>query len=442
MGDALTGLIDRREFFKALAAEVDRANIHRTRLGLLMIDIRRFRLINSLYGVENGDRALRAVAEMLQTTARAQDRVARIGDDEFAMILTDIANEGHAQLAALKVLRLLEVPVLLGEDKVRLQASIGIALCPHHASEAYALTKAAQDALHRGREEDQDITVARYQGPEEISDHWDIEIGLEKAIERSQFLLFFQPKISLETGAPTGAEALLRWKSPSRGLVAPGHFLPYARSAAQLTQITSWALNTALRLAREWPSKWGELSVCVNVPPRLLARAGLTDIVHGAMDVWGQRGIKLVLEIVEEALVPNSKVCFQTLRELRGLGVEIAIDDFGTGYSSLAYFRDLPADELKVDRSFIAGFLGSEANRNIVHLIVDLAHRFGLSVVAEGVEDLDTLKALRDLGCDQVQGFYISRPIPAEDFRRWLTEFRALTLSDGGLPESSRASGA
>ncbi len=437
MGDALTGLIDRAQFFRTLDSEINRANSHGTRLGLLLIDIRRFRLINSLYGFDNGDRALKAVSNVLRETARAQDRVARIGDDEFALILTEIANEGHARLAALKVLRLLEVPLLLGEDKVRLQAGIGIALCPHHASETHALAKAAQDALHLGREQDEDITVARYQGPEEISDQWDIEIGLEKAIERSQFLVFFQPKVSLVTGRPTGGEALLRWKSPSRGLVAPGGFLPFARTIGQLTQITSWVLNSALRLGRDWPTKWGELSVCVNVPPRLLAKPGLVDIVHGAMDVWGQKGIKLTVEIVEEALAPNSKACFQTLRELRKLGVEIAIDDFGTGYSSLSYFRDLPANELKVDRSFIIGFLADEANRNIVHLIVDLAHRFGLSVVAEGVEDIDTLRALRELGCDQAQGYYIAKPTPAEDFGRWLTAYREPALAPPGPAETA-----
>jgi len=424
MHDALTGLLDRKQFFAVLDAEVNRANDHGARLALLLIDIRRFRLINSLYGFDNGDLALQAASDVLRETARAQDRIARIGDDEFAMILTDIANEGHARLAALKVLRLLEVPLALGEEKVRLQACIGIALCPSHASESLSLAKVAQDALYLAREEGQDIRVARYEGREEISEHWDIEIGLEKAIERSQLMVFFQPKVSLETGQPTGGEALLRWNSPSRGLLAPGGFLRFARTTRQIAQITSWVLNSALRLRRDWPAKWGELSVSVNVPPRLLAGPGLVDLVHGALDLWGQRGLKLTLEILEEALVPNTKACFKTLRELQAIGVEIAIDDFGTGYSSLSYFRDLPADELKIDRSFVVELLTDEANRNIVHLIVDLAHRFGLSVVAEGVEDLATLGALKKLGCDQGQGYYIAKPMPAEDFVRWLMAYR------------------
>ncbi len=425
MRDAVTGLFDRQHFLHILECEVTEANEHQIPIGLIVVDIRDFKRINRLFGYAAGDLVLRAVAKTLEQVKRKQDQIARIGDDQFALILSGIMNGGHAQLAAFKLQRLLDIPIQLDSEQVRCNGHIGIALCPEHATGPDVLLSEAEKALAQARYSGQQVCLAERKTEDEISENWDIELELKDSIKASQLRVYFQPKISLATRKPIGAEALVRWESPSRGLLAPNIFIPVAESIGFIKPLTEWMLNSALRLSDQWTRQWGELEVSVNIPTRILEQADFADIVLSARELWKPDNTTLYLEVLEQSFVGDADSSCAKLNGLREEGIKVSIDDFGTGYSSLAYFRDIPADQLKIDRSFVAGLLKDKANANIVDLIINLAHRFELSVVAEGVEDRETLAVLNRMQCDSVQGYLFAKPMPAEIFQDWLSRYQA-----------------
>jgi diguanylate cyclase (GGDEF)-like protein len=426
MADNITGLPNREHFQNILRGEVGDAIEHKTTIALFVIKIDRFRRINSLYGYHAGDQVLNSFAVTLNQVRRRGDHVARIGDSEFALLLSGIANEGHATLAAYKIQRLLDIPVEIDGNKIRCSVHMGIALCPVHGTEESDLLKKAVEALDGARQGDQLFCLAEPPREKGFSEDWDIEVQLANAIDNSEMRVYFQPKISLITGKPIGAEALIRWQSRSRGLIGPDVFIPVAEEMGLSKPLTIWMLNSALRLSNEWTKQWGDLDVSVNIPTKLLEDTNFVDLVLSSEGLWKNEHITLCLEVLEQYFMTDVESCFATLKELRSEGIHISIDDFGTGYSSLSYFRDIPADELKIDRSFVETLLEDEANANIVALIIDLAHKFGLSVVAEGAEDLDTLGALKKLNCDKVQGYIIAKPMPASEFGDWLKQFHQL----------------
>ena len=442
MKDPVTGLFGRQQFLHILDSEVSEAATHQVSLALLVLDIRQFGRINIKHGYAAGDSTLQAVAKVLADVCREGDQIARVGDDQFALILPAILNSGHAELAAHKIQRLLDVPVYLDHDTIHCAADIGIALYPEHARGADALLAAADEAQRRARSSAQPFCVAQHHPDDEASEHWDIEMALEDAIQKSEMRVYFQPKISLVTGKPTGAEALVRWENPFRGIVSPDEFIPIAETTGFIRPLTEWMLNSALRLASEWEHPWGRQEVSVNVPTRILERADFVDTVMSARELWRSEDSRLCIEILEQSFIENIDEVFAKLKGLQEQDVKISIDDFGTGYSSLSYFRDIPADELKIDRSFVAGLLKERDNANIVELIVDLAHRFGLQVVAEGVEDVQTLSALKKLHCDIAQGYFIARPMPAEAYHQWLANYRGINatgaISTSGAETASR----
>lgn len=424
MNDSLTGLYNRSKFFELLNNMVRNAVEYSAPMALLIIDIQRFHKINKHFGHQTGDAVLKAIAGVLKQVSRKGDYLARIGDDQFALLLDRIANIGHAQLAALKIQRLLDLPITVEERTIRCKAVIGISLCPANADTATALLQAAELALAEAKYQEQPIGFAKIIEDKGISENWDIEVALGDSIAHSELRVFFQPKISLTTGKPVGAEALVRWQSSSRGLVSPAVFLPVAESIGFLKPLTTWMLNSALRLSAEWTERWGKLWVSVNIPPNILAQADFVDLVTSAEKLWHRNNVDLCLEVLEQSLISDIDSVFEKLNALREIGVKIAIDDFGTGYSSLSYFRDIPTDELKIDQSFIRGLKRDKANIHIVSLIIDIAHRFNLQVVAEGVEERDVALYLKKKGCDLAQGYYFSKPMPAEEFADWLENYR------------------
>ncbi|VAW79964.1 diguanylate cyclase/phosphodiesterase (GGDEF & EAL domains) with PAS/PAC sensor(s) [hydrothermal vent metagenome] len=429
MKDPVTDLHGRQHFLRILESDVNEVATHQVSLALLLIDIRHFSRINLKHGYAAGDSALQTVAKVLEKVRREGDQIARIGDDQFALILQGVMNSGHAELAAHKIHRLMDVPVQLDHDTFRCPVNIGIALYPEHARGADALLAAADEAQHRARSSGQPCCVAKGHDEEEDSEHWDMEMALEDAIQKSEMRVYFQPKISLLTGKPVGAEALARWDNSFRGIVGPNEFIPIAESTGFIRPLTEWMLNSAMRLASEWEHPWGKQEVSVNVSPQILARADFVDTVLSARELWRSDNSLLCVEVLEQSFIEDISDVFEKLKQLRDAGVRISIDDFGTGYSSLSYFRDIPADELKIDRSFVAGLVKERDNANIVELIVDLAHRFKLSVVAEGVEDVQTLSALKKLQCDVAQGYFIAKPMPAEEYHRWLVNYRGINAS-------------
>lgn len=420
--DSLTGLGNRRNFLSSLSRQVLNSNDKRAALALLVIDIDGFARINGAFGFDVGDQLLQHLAQQLRTVARPGDYLARIGDNRFALVLTRVMNQGHVELAIQKLYRLLDVPFQADGARLSVLVTVGVALCPAHASHPEYLLRHAEGAVIRARRE----RVRHAFAPDttdghDISELWDLEMQLVGAIERGEMVMNYQPQLSIANRRPIGAEALMRWNSLARGVVAPDVFIPVAERTGQIKKLTVWALNTALRQASQWPAGDRQLSISVNLPGMLATQPDLPELVEDALRLWGCDRVQLVLEVTESSLMDTERA-FAALARIRALGVKVSIDDFGTGYSCLAYFRNLPADELKVDRSFVSSLLTDPANAFIVHLIVELAHRFGLSVTAEGVEDEATLLALTELGCDTAQGFLLGKAMPSEGFRRWLTD--------------------
>ncbi len=426
--DNLTGLQDRNAFLTLLSKQVNDVNIYNSKIGLLIVDIDRFYRINNIFGYEVGDQILQKFAALLRNVVRAQDYVARIGDNRFALILTNIMNMGHAELAAHKILRLLQVPFTFKEEKLYVDCTIGISLCPTHASNYLYLMKECESVLHEAKQGNKKIGKSAVPEDEEISDSWDIEMALDGALEKDQLLIYYQPKISLNTGSIVGAEALLRWNHPEKGFISPDYFIPIAERMGNIKSITNWILNTVLRQSAEWTNKWGPLSVSVNIPPDLILSPDLKDHILNALNLWGNKNIILTLEIIERSLVLEPERSFSVLRELQEMGVSISIDDFGTGYSSLSYFEKLPVNELKIDQSFIFNVVTNTFSQNIVKLIVDLAHAFNMEVVAEGTENLATLGYLKKIDCDIAQGYYFARPMPHKEMIRWLVKFSGVDV--------------
>jgi diguanylate cyclase (GGDEF)-like protein len=430
--DALTGLHDRRGFLLALRRQVGLANEKRGNLALAVVDLDGFAAINGMHGFAFGDQVLRHVAAQLATVARAQDFVARIGDNRFALLLPRVMNKGHAELAVQKLFRLLEAPFEAGGERAKVSASVGVAMCPQHATHDEYLLRLAERALATGRALGAPCQFAPdAAGEDALSEYWDIEIDLADAVRRGEMQLLYQPKLDCADGRPLGAEALVRWHHSTRGLLSPDLFIPVAERTGQIKPLTLWAMNTALRQASEWNPAFGRLSVAVNVPAELVAQPDLPELVENALKLWGSEQVQLALEITERSLVAAPERSFGVLSRIRELGVKVSIDDFGTGYSCLAYFRNIPADELKIDKSFVAGLLDDPACVELATVIIDLAHRFGLSVVGEGVEDEATVAVLRERRCDVVQGYLYGKPMAQEQFRRWLDERAAARPPSG-----------
>lgn len=428
MKDKLTQLDDRETFFEVLAEQIVSVHDRNLKLALLVIDINRFERINTLYNYPSGDLVLKLFTKLLCNAKREQDCLARIGDNRFALILVDILNTGHATLAARKILRLLKTHFVIDNNKVLVEATIGIGLCPIHASKTLKLVKECETALKSARQQKESIGIAAISSDGELSLQWDIELDLEEALQNHEFAIYYQPKLSLHTGKPVGAEALLRWKHPTRGLISPSVFIPVVEATGHIKPITGWIINSVLRHSSRWTEKWGPLSVSANITPELIFKLDLKNFVTNALNLWGSDNITLILEIIERSFVEDTDKCFEILKELQLMGVHISIDDFGTGYSSLAYFKLLPINELKIDQTFVFDLVKDKANAKLIHLMIELGHNFNLKIVAEGIEDKATYDTLAAMGCDVGQGYYMAKAMPEKEFENWLETFN-------GLPE-------
>lgn len=419
--DPKTGLAQRDAFFGHLHREVARSNDHGGKIALLIVDIDEFAQINAGHGYAVGDEVLRHVARQLRALARKHDFVARIGDNRFALLLSAVINHGHVALAGQKLQRLLDVPFEHDEVRMRIAVSVGAAVCPEHASHGEFLLRRAEIALATARQQDESFCLARAEsGRLDLSEQWQLEMALDSALERDELRLEYQPQLRLSDRRVVGAEALMRWHSPQHGVIDPQVFIPLAERGGQIRNITLWALNTALRQARGWPRSDSRFTVSVNLPSQMAARRDLPELVDNALRLWGCPQVRLCLEITERSLMDQTHSS-RILQRIRELGVDISIDDFGTGYSCLAYFKNIPADELKIDQSFVRGMASDTANREITSVIIDLAHRFHLRVVGEGIEDRETLELLRARQCDLGQGFLFGKAMPADVFTDWLS---------------------
>lgn len=392
-------------------------------VALMMIQLSGLEDINARFGYTGGDKVLQEFARRLALVARDKDRTFEVNGRTFALLIHNPLHEGHAVLAAEKVTRAASEPVTIGAARARVKARIGISLLPQPATTGEEMLRQCEIALAASRQRDEPhvlYTPSLVEGNESAVQHtW---FDVEEALKSGEFELFFQPKVSLTDGSLYGAEALVRWRSPEKGFIPPAYFLPAIEHSQGIRALLWFVLNSALRNSAQWSERMPGFNIAVNLAAGNLDDADLADIVENALNVWSLPPGQLTLELTESSLMQNPAASARTLSRLRDIGSRTSIDDFGTGYSSLAYLRDLPADELKIDRLFVAPIAAGGRDKNLVASIIQLAHAVDLSVVAEGIEDEVTAKALAAMGCDIGQGFLWGKPVAAKEFEeRWIS---------------------
>lgn len=422
--DTLTGLPNRLLALERLEQALSGATDPDATVSLLVVDLGSFGNIASALGHEIADALLAQAAERLRASVDARHTVARIEGDEFAVILDGIGSEGARELAE-DLLRLFGPGLSVRDVNISLNVVIGMACWPQHARDPLQLLLRATVAKDDARSTHQSIHVYQDGREERRVRQLAILGDLRRAARYDELRLYLQPKVSLADGRVCGAEALVRWDHPAYGWLSPGEFIGIAEQFGNISLITRWALSAAVRECRLWVEDGLDLSVAVNLSSRDLLDQELPLFILALLRDHDLAARHLTLEITEEALVRDFSRATLVLQCLRDLGVRIAIDDFGTGYSSLSQLKNLPVDELKIDRSFVMGLPRDRADSAIVRATVDLAHDLGLQVVAEGIESPAALRWLAEHGCECAQGFLISRPMPAEAFGDWVTRYHA-----------------
>jgi diguanylate cyclase (GGDEF)-like protein len=421
--DPLTALPNRVLARERLTRAVVAAEQDRRRVAVMAIDLDRFKSINDTLGHSVGDELLKEVARRLGRSVRGQDTVARIGGDEFVIVLPSIGEMSDAQRVADSIVTNLHEPYDLKSGRVHTSASLGIAFYPDHGCDSAELIARADEAMYFAKQHGGGVQLFRPEMNVFTTERLELENDLRAAVDGKQFELHYQPKVDVKEGRVVGAEALLRWRHPTRGWIAPEVFVPLAEEAGLIVPIGEWVLNEACRQARRWElAGVASMRVAVNLSERQFRQADLADKVKRAIEAAHVAPDLLEIELTESSVMSDSEDSAHTLERLSRLGVLITLDDFGTGYSNISYLRRLPLDKLKIDRSFVQDLATSEEVVSIVKAIIALAHALRLKVVAEGVESEQQLEILRELGCDQYQGYLASPPIAAAAFETLMTE--------------------
>ncbi len=394
------------------------------RLGLF-VDLDNFKVVNDSLGHEVGDLLLVGVGERLRKCLRPEDTLARFGGDEFAMLLENLQSPEGAVRVAERIIEELRNPFMLEGRELVLRASVGIAMGHDRSKTPGELFKDADTAMYRAKEDGVGYRVFEPKMYEQALKRLKVENDMRRAIEAEEFVVHYQPIVDLKTGEAWGSEALVRWEHPERGLLDPSQFVPVAEETGLIVPIGERVLEEACRQGVRWQREHPEASplvVCVNLSARQLRRQDLAETVRGVLKSIGLEGACLCLDITESLYITILEGNTKALDDLRRMGVRISIDDFGMGYSSLSYLKRLPADTLKIDRSFVAGLGEDGEDTTIGEMTVDLAHTLGMKIIAEGVESEDQAELLREMGCDLGQGFYFAEPRSGEALPQFLRE--------------------
>ena len=421
--DTLTGLANRSLLQDRLQQALLTTASSGQRLAVAFVDLDRFKFINDSLGHHVGDELLKAVAARLKTCVRECDTVARLGGDEFVLLINGHTGPEHVSQMMEKMLAAVAQPWVIQQGEFLISCSIGVALHPDDGEEALTLLKHADSAMYRAKDNGRNnFQFFTRELNALMIEQLELETYLRRALERNQFVLRYQPRVNLATGQIVGAEALLRWRMPQRGTVAPMRFIGLAEETGLIVPIGKWVLQTACAQNKAWQDAGvPPIVVSVNVSPRQFRHESLVQTVAEVLRSTGLEARYLELELTESMVMHDPPKLVAMLDELKELGVKIAVDDFGTGYSSLSYLKRFPVDRLKVDRSFVENMTTEADDATIVRTIIALGHNLGLKVVAEGVETAQQARALRAYQCDEAQGFLFARPVASRVLPRLIT---------------------
>ena len=438
--DPLTGLANRNLLTDRMEQAFVFANRAQRSVAVMLLDLDRFKLINDSLGHTSGDDLLKLVAERLRQGVRPGDTVARMGGDEFMVVMSDMASGDDAANLARNLLNIVAAPLRMDQREVVITASLGVALYPKDGNETAALLRNADIAMYRAKELGRNSF--QFYAPEMNSrmlERLELEAGLRRALECQELELYYQPKVEFLRGQIVGAEGLIRWHHPVLGMVSPADFIPLAEETGLIVPIGEKVIEAACAQLRKWrDAGFTDISLAVNVSARQFQQANLATVVSEALRQHGVPAQYLDLEVTESAVMQNPEQAAAILHSLKNIGVRISLDDFGTGYSSLAYLKRFPIDTMKIDQSFVRDITTDPDDAAIARSVISLAHSLRLNVVAEGVETEAQLSFLRRHHCDEMQGFFFSRPIPAEDFTALLREGRAMAVGVSDQPEAAR----
>ncbi|HEX5017880.1 MAG TPA: EAL domain-containing protein [Actinomycetes bacterium] len=439
--DSLTGLPNRKMILTELGSRLEEARRRHARVAFCLLDLDRFKEVNDTLGHQVGDRLLAVVAQRIQGALRPNDLVARLGGDEFAILLDPVRNQEAAVEVAHRVRQALTRPFHVEGMLFELEASIGVAVFPEHGEDVDPIVRRADVAMYLAKEERTGVEVYVADRDRNSASRLALLGGLRNALENGDLRVHFQPKVALSSGAVVGVEALVRWHHPQRGLVMPDEFIPMAEHSGLMAPLTEHVIDESLAQVARWRQAGLEIPVAVNVSMRDLHGRDLVGVVATALERHDLPASMLMLELTERVLTRDSGEVDATLNALRRIGVAASLDDFGTGYSSMVLLKRLPISEIKIDRSFVSRLTADPGDVTIVASIVELAHGLGMTAVAEGVESEQVWDLLQDLGCDAVQGWYVSRPLDADNATAWLlrhpSQQRALRVLRGGAEGAS-----
>lgn len=425
--DSLTGLPNRTLLIDRIGLAVRDAQRYKREFALLLMDLDRFKLVNDTLGHAVGDEMLKEVARRVGLAVRDSDTVARLGGDEFVVLLTgglDLATE-----IAGRILTSLQEPMRFGTDTIDLGASIGVSCYPAHGQDVEMLMRSADIAMYRAKRDQSGFVVFDGTDREFERSHLSMLGEMRKALERNEFTIDWQPRLALSSGRIVGAEGLVRWNHPARGRLGPADFIPFAEETGFVREITRWVIKTGVAQAAQFSRDGLDLHVSLNVSALDIQHRQFASDVQRALQSAQLDARALSLEITESGVVSDLEHALATLRSIAELGVRLSVDDFGTGYATLSQLQQLPMHELKIDRSFVCGLCDNRGSEAIVRATIDLARKLGLKVTAEGVETGRELKALQALGCDEAQGFYIAKPMPAAELTTWVRRRHASRLA-------------
>ena len=420
--DVLTGLPNRVLFYDRLRQEMLVAGRENRRIAVLFVDLDGFKRINDAFGHDQGDLILKEVTARLRQSGSGTQTVARMGGDEFAILLTEAAKVDVAKEWARKTHRMLEQPFTLSSGPAETGVSIGIAFYPDHGPDADTIIQRSEAAMQTARRKHDGVAV--------YADELDVDnprrvalLGeLRRAIEQDKLELHYQPKVDLRTSEVVSVEALMRWVHPAFGRVSPSEFIALAEGSRLIRPLTQWSINRAARDLEQWQKDGLALGMAINFSARALDDPDLPALLAQPMTVLSKHPERITLEVTESSIMEDPRRTIEILKRLKAMKFRLSIDDFGTGYSSLAYLSKLPVSEMKIDKSFVMNMTQNRDDRTIVKATIDLGHNLGLSVVAEGVETEEDMRLLKADGCDIAQGYYISAPLANADFLAWLRD--------------------